>query len=650
MKLGIDIPETIPVVQTIVRKTHPMYWIDTERGTLHCTINDSVEDLVPDVRNATSLAVDAIGEKLYWTEKTNRRSGKIRRANLDGTDVELIKALTSVPLEITVDAVGGKVYWTNSRGRVQRLNVDGSDFKPNLIRGLDSPTDIALDVSGGKIYWTESGGRIRCANLDGSEVETVVSDLGTPAGIVVSGGKVYWTELTNESTGKIQRANRNGENIETLVTVAGTPDGIAVDTIARQLYWTNGVGGIQRANLDGSGIRNLVTELSSPGSFALHIRVAQVHVAKSDRPSMYWMDAERNGFHRLSSGMKIVESFALDRQNITGLTVDVSRAKVYWTEQNSPVKGEIRCANLDGSNIQVIRSVRRVPRDLALDIKGRKIYYTNSNGTIGRVGFDGSKVNKGIPPVRGLDAPKHIALDVGGGKVYWTEAGESIHRANLNGSGVETLVSDLGTVGDIVIAEGKLYWTEQTGKNSGKIQRSDLDGSNVRTLATLRSVSLGIGVDTMGRKLYWTSAGGKIQRANLNGKRVQTVVTDLGTPMGLVLGTGSVDAMIASAPNMVLPDETALLSNYPNPFNPETWIPYQLSKPADVTLTIYAVNGVLVRTLILGHQPTGMYQTRSRSAYWDGRNTVGEPVASGVYFYTLTADEFTATRKMLIRK
>ena len=107
------------------------------------------------------------------------------------------------------------------------------------------------------------------------------------------------------------------------------------------------------------------------------------------------------------------------------------------------------------------------------------------------------------------------------------------------------------------------------------------------------------------------------------------------------------------------PKETALLPNYPNPFNPETWIPYHLAKGADVTLHIYAVNGTLVRTLTLGHQPIGMYQSRSRAAYWNGRNAFGEPVASGVYFYTLstestrdsvTAGDFTATRKMLIWK
>ncbi len=98
------------------------------------------------------------------------------------------------------------------------------------------------------------------------------------------------------------------------------------------------------------------------------------------------------------------------------------------------------------------------------------------------------------------------------------------------------------------------------------------------------------------------------------------------------------------------PKETALLANYPNPFNPETWIPYHLAKDADVTLTIYAIDGHVVRTLAFGHQPAGIYQTRNRAAYWDGRNAFGEPVASGIYFYTLIAGNFTATRKMVIRK
>ena len=106
----------------------------------------------------------------------------------------------------------------------------------------------------------------------------------------------------------------------------------------------------------------------------------------------------------------------------------------------------------------------------------------------------------------------------------------------------------------------------------------------------------------------------------------------------------------AAAEAWLVPAATSLLPNYPNPFNPETWIPYQLATPADVTLTIYDLQGRVVRDLDLGHRRAGVYQNRSRAAYWDGSNAQGEPAASGVYFYTLKAGDFSATRKMLIRK
>ena len=112
------------------------------------------------------------------------------------------------------------------------------------------------------------------------------------------------------------------------------------------------------------------------------------------------------------------------------------------------------------------------------------------------------------------------------------------------------------------------------------------------------------------------------------------------------VGIAALEQLLAS----LVPKETVLLANYPNPFNPETWIPYQLAESAEVTVTIYAANGAVVRMLDLGHRRAGSYASRSRAAYWDGRNAAGEPVASGVYFYTFTAGEFSATRKMVIRK
>ena len=99
-----------------------------------------------------------------------------------------------------------------------------------------------------------------------------------------------------------------------------------------------------------------------------------------------------------------------------------------------------------------------------------------------------------------------------------------------------------------------------------------------------------------------------------------------------------------------IPAETELLRNYPNPFNPETWIPYHLSEDADVNLTIYGINGEVVRDIDVGHQNAAKYDTRAKAIYWDGRNRFGEQVASGIYFYHLDAGDFSGTRKMVILK
>ena len=98
------------------------------------------------------------------------------------------------------------------------------------------------------------------------------------------------------------------------------------------------------------------------------------------------------------------------------------------------------------------------------------------------------------------------------------------------------------------------------------------------------------------------------------------------------------------------PDKTSLLPNYPNPFNPETWIPYHLANPSQVQITIYDTRGTIVRHLDLGYQQAGYYTSRSRAVYWDGRNDIGEKVSSGIYFYQLQTDKTYLLRKMLVRK
>ena len=125
-------------------------------------------------------------------------------------------------------------------------------------------------------------------------------------------------------------------------------------------------------------------------------------------------------------------------------------------------------------------------------------------------------------------------------------------------------------------------------------------------------------------------------------------LSDAGTNIDIAIPDVDVNAAPLTSEN--IPAETLLLTNYPNPFNPETWIPYHLANASDVQISIYDINGALVRQLDLGHQRAGYYTNRSRAAYWDGRNEFGEQVATGVYFYHLQADNMSLLRKMVILK
>jgi hypothetical protein len=105
---------------------------------------------------------------------------------------------------------------------------------------------------------------------------------------------------------------------------------------------------------------------------------------------------------------------------------------------------------------------------------------------------------------------------------------------------------------------------------------------------------------------------------------------------------------IIAGQTIIIPIKSALLQNFPNPFNPETWIPYQLAQNASVTVRIYNLKGQSIRTIELGQKAAGTYLTKDRAVYWDGQDNVGEKVASGMYFYMLQAGEFMSTRRMVI--
>ena len=221
------------------------------------------------------IALDATAARMYWTDSS---VNGIRRAPFHGSPTEdLITGLAN-PLGIALDIAEGKMYWT-ATGKIQRANLDGTGSE-TLISGLPSVVPgIALDVAKGKMYWTCTDilgpGKIQRANLDGTEVEDLITtDILAPAGIAldVAGGKMYWTEGLDVRP-SIRRANLDGTGIEDLITagISYSTD-IALDVTAGKMYWPEPLTcKIRCADLDGTGIEDVALGASQPCGIALDL-------------------------------------------------------------------------------------------------------------------------------------------------------------------------------------------------------------------------------------------------------------------------------------------------------------------------------------------------------------------------------------------
>ena len=171
-------------------------------------------------------------------------------------------------------------------------------------------------------------------------------------------------------------------------------------------------------------------------------------------------------------------------------------------------------------------------------------------------------------------------------------------------------------------------------------ERADVNGDGTVNILDLVAVASNLGEEDIAAPAVNNPTADQIQNWI-----TQAMQADDGSP-AFRRGIRALQNLLLS----LRPETTALLPNYPNPFNPETWIPYHLANASDVQITIYDTSGSIVRTLLLGHRVAGYYTDRNQAAYWDGRNSVGERIASGVYFYQLQADSISQLRKMVILK
>ena len=465
------------------------------------------------------------------------------------------------------------------------------------------------------MYWIDSG---MLYGLTGANATKIAESVN---GAAVGGGKVYWTEQTGNSAGTINAANLDGSGVKQLTSILAVPMGIAVDTAGSKLYWTNSRGRIQSANLDGSGIRNVRQNLSDPTDIVL----SDTHI--------YWV-ASGDTIRRVNmTGTRVVQDVAVGLMNVGGIAI--GGGKVYWTEKTGASAGTITGANLDGTQFKTLATIQAVPMGIAVDTTDQKLYWTNSRGRVQRANLNGSSIKN---VVDGLGSPSHIAI---GGATTATAAKPTTQPTETQQPKKDTAKYDVNGDGTVDNVDASLV----SGAMGTDNKKYDVNGDGTVNFLDLLLVFDNRDDDAAGAP---TVLGMKLTAVQIDVIQEQ---------IDLLIATGDrspaaiktliyLQQLIATA----RPEKTQLLANYPNPFNPETWIPYELATDTTVKITIYNTQGVVIRTLELGHQSAGYYTGRDRAAYWDGRNALGEQVASGIYFYQLETDTMSAMRKMVILK
>ena len=620
-----------------------MYWADfvankIQRANLDGT---NVQDHIRGFGRPTGVALDIAGGKMYWTDrdKTNETDpigrSSIQGANLDGTNVEiLVLGGNSVKEYIVLDISNGKMYWSEwthpaigEDGRIRRANLDGSNVE-DLVTGLSwGVRGIALDISQGKMYWGDRN-KIQRANLDGSNIQDVLTGEGTHGiALDVSGGKLYWA-----AAGKIRRANLDGSNVEDLVDNLRHPFGIALDSLNGMIYWTDPAvapaeGKIQRFNLDSANVENVVTGLKAPVGIALSIpQTTGGHRPSIDVPTTLTATRVRLSPSPVASPA-VGEQLTLDLnitggENVTGYqaTLQFDATALRYVESSNadylPAGAFAIPAAVEGNTITLA----------ATSLAGE----SNGDGRLAAITFEVVAVKASSVTLSNV-----LLTDNAGGssipRIADAQITESTHLpADVNRDGIVNII-DLTLVAS----------------NFGKqgTNAADVNGDGIVNIIDLTLVAAAFG-NTAAAPFVWNRDSELAPtRAAVDAwlrEARKLNLTDPTFQRGLVV----LEQLLA----MLTPKETVLLPNYPNPFNPETWIPYQLAKSAPVAVSIHSADGTLVRTLRLGEQSAGRYHSKGRAAYWDGRNQLGERVANGLYFYTLTAGDFTETRKLLIRK
>ena len=612
-----------------------IYWTDAI-GIHKANIDGSGHETLfrTTFKTPVKMATDPLNQHIYWIDEG---LGEIRRANLDGSQIETVLETGDFPRAIALDVNAGKMYWTEF-GMVKRSNLDGTGEEdvastPGFLEG------IALDLSAGKMYWTaRNAGIIRKSDLDGTEIETIAGGILRPNGLAldIPSGKVYWASASG-----IARANTDGTEEEILVTVSAAAIDIQLNLESGKMYWTEPQNQkILRSNLDGSNVEDLTPPgLARPTSIFLD----------AESESLYWLGGSESSIRRSNLDVTTTEILIPNEiRTPLGIALDHDAGKMYWADGEA---SRLQRANLDGSELEsVLEFAFGYPDQIFLDLDNSKIYWSDQNlesnfFTLRRANLDGSELEELGQLEMGI-----YAVDVVAGKVYGriglNAGSRTIVRQNLDGSEREELVvgvrlTDLA----LDVPDGKFYWTEGADAN---IKRANLDGTEAEEIFSLSSRLNDvrrIAFDAQEKKVYWVNDGANMEeiwRSNPDGVLGQDgglreyLITSpiLQSVQDFAL---SYEDLTSTAISATEPSaKTSFAQPYPNPFASSITLEIENSQSGDVRLDIYDMLGRRVATLFDGVLPAGTHHLLWQAA----------SAPPGVYMARIQQDGYMESRRI----
>ncbi len=420
------------VIDTLHNK---MYWSVSDSGKIwQADITGSnKQEFLCGLTRPNNLALDLVYENLYWM---NASSDTLYCVGLDGEKIRSIIEHNEKIIDYVVDGRGRRIYFFDDNGRVLKgVNLDGNEEEIVYVVGYwNHQKRLQLDSKNKKLYLTHYFGVWRM-NTDGTEFEALIKRddlIALYLCLDLSTGEMYWYDYYWSRT--IYRSRLDGRNIKPLIVNYGSPVCLALDRENDKIYWASSYASIFKCNMDGSDVEFL-TNVVEYGIY------------------------------------------------IYDIALDVVNEKMYWARQSEGKS--IGCKNLDGSRVEYPYYIHGFAYGVAVDPFDGTLYWSNSLNTVLGANLNNSS-NDVEKIIKSSGQPDDIALDLKNKKIYWTERAvdfRGVKRANLDGSDIQAIVTGLKwPCGLALDVEGnKIYWIE---REPGKIKRANLDGTDIEELYT----------------------------------------------------------------------------------------------------------------------------------------------------------------------